>query len=111
MSRIQAITDPLGREYHPADMIMATRRVTTPFLAALPKNLNRFNAHIQARVKRKDGEDAILDPCSFDWDRMAITIVIPLDKNEGLYRIEDLEPNFFEALEAAFLNLIHNCSP
>lgn len=100
------------------DKITITRRVTTPFLQAIPSTIEHFDAYIYAIVKRKVGKDipnekwgtdVRIDPCKFDWLSKTITINIPLNINFGIISIDDLDPVFFESLEAAFLALMFGC--
>ncbi len=100
--------------------IKICRRATTSFLQAIPPQIEHFDAFVYAVVKRRPGKDipehkwgtdVRLDPCVFDWIRKSITISIPLNINEGISSIEDLDPNFYEAVEAAFLALMHGCVP
>jgi hypothetical protein len=99
--------------------LLLTRRVTTTFLQAIPTHIDHFDAYIYAVVKRKKGKDldeeygkdVRLDPCYFDWDKKSITIHIPLNINHGITSIDDLEENFFEAIEAAFLILMQGVLP
>ena len=100
--------------------IIVTRRITTPFLEAIPPQVNHFDAYIYAVVKRKDGKDlpdkkygtdVRIDPATFNWKRKTITARIPLNINTGIESIEDLDENWFECLEVAFLALIHGCLP
>ncbi len=100
--------------------IKITRRATTPFLQAIPPTINHFDAYIYAIVKRKPGKDlpdtkwgtdVRLDPCEFDWVSKTISITIPLNINIGIESISDLDPTFFEAVEASFLALMHGCLP
>ena len=96
------------------------RRATTPFLQAIPPIVEHFDAYIYAVVKRKPGKDlpnvkwgtdVRLDPCELDWITKTITITIPLNINNGINSIEDLDSTFFESIEAAFLSLIYGCLP
>lgn len=90
-------------------MLTVTRRVTTPFLQEIPKHVEQFDAYIYAIVQNRTlDKEVILDPCILDWDRKTITITIS-DKNAGIRGFEDLDPNFYEAVEAAFLAFIKNC--
>lgn len=100
--------------------IKIVRRATTPFLQAIPKIVDHFDAYIYAIVKRKPGKDlpdvkwgtdVRLDPCEFDWVSKTISINIPLNINAGIKSIDDLDPMFFESVEAAFLALLHGCLP
>ncbi len=100
--------------------IVITRRCTTPFLAAVPPQVEHFDAHLYAVVKRKPGKDipnnkygsdVRLDPCELDWMTRSITIHIPLNINAGIESIDDLDQNFFEAIEAAFLAVMQGCLP
>lgn len=100
--------------------IVITRRCTTPFLAAVPPQVEHFDAHVYAIVKRKPGKDlpnekygtdVRLDPCLLDWTTRCITIHIPLNINTGIESVDDLDPAFFEAVEAAFLAIIQSCMP
>lgn len=98
--------------------IKFTRRVTTSFLQAIPARISHFDAYVYAIVKRKKGldihedkwgVDVRLDPCELDWDSKTITITIPLNINYGITSIDDLDPHFFEAVQASFLALMHGC--
>ncbi len=69
-------------------------------------------------VQRKPGKDipddeygteVRLDPCKLDLQRKILYISIPLKINHGITDIEDLEPNWYEAVEAAFLSQIYSC--
>ncbi len=99
--------------------IIIIRRVTTPFLQAIPDTVKHFDAYLYAVVKRKPGKDidtkfgtdVRLDPCEFDWHTKTITITIPLNINIGIESIDDIDINFFECVEAAFLSLMHGCLP
>ncbi len=99
--------------------IVVSRRVTTPFLAAIPAQVEYFDAYLYATVKRKPGRDqpglygtdVRLDPCTLDWTRKTITIRIPLNINTGISSVDDLDQNFYEAVEVAFLALMRGCLP
>lgn len=100
--------------------IVITRRVTSPFLEAIPPQIAHFDAYIYAVVKRKEdkdlpdekfGKDVRIDPAEFNWRRKAITATIPFNINTGIESLEDLDENWFECLEIAFLALIHGCLP
>jgi hypothetical protein len=100
--------------------IRLTRRVTTPFLQAVPPQIQHFDAFIYAVVKRRPGKDipdekygvgVRLDPCILDWTRKTITITIPLNINTGIMSVDDLDSNFYEAVEAGFLALMQGCLP
>ena len=99
--------------------IKIVRRVTTPFLQAIPPTIEHFDAYLYAVVKRKPGKDidtkfgkdVRLDPCEFDWLTKTITITIPLNINLGITSTDDIDINFFESVEAAFLSLMHGCLP
>lgn len=101
-------------------IIRFVRRATTPFLESIPTQVEHFDGYIYAVVKRKHGKDlpgvkwgtdARLDPCEFDWVSKTITINIPLNINVGIESEDDLDPMFFESIEASFLALIHGCLP
>lgn len=103
-----------------SNVIIVTRRVTTPFLEAMPPQIAHFDAYMYAIVKRKDGKDlpekkfgtgVRIDPAEFHWKHMAITVNIPLNINHGIANIDDLDDGWFEALEAAFLALMYGCLP
>lgn len=98
--------------------IQFTRRVTSSFIQAIPDSIQHFDAYIYAIVKRKEGldrpndkwgTDVRLDPCVLDWVTKTITITIPLNINAGITSIDDLDPRFFEAVQASFLALMHGC--
>ncbi len=95
-----------------------TRRCTTPFLAAVPPQVAHFDGYLYAVVKRKPGKDlpdhkygvdVRLDPCRLHWKSRTISIRIPLNINAGIGSVDDLDQNFFEAVEAAFLALMQGC--
>lgn len=99
--------------------LIETRRVTTPFLQSIPQEIDHFDAFMYAIVKRKPGKDfpdnewgvdARIDPCVLDWDHMSITMTLPDKINYGIESFDDLDPDFFEAIEAAFISLMHGCS-
>lgn len=100
----------IKKTHHPSQAITITRRVTSPFLQALPPNLEEFNAHMQIRLQTENKYEITIDPCILNWETMTITIIIPLDRNKELCNINDFNPIFFEAIEAAFLTLIYNCA-
>ena len=94
------------------------RRVTTPFLQSIPPEIENFDAYMYAIVKRKPGKDfpnhewgvdARIDPCILDWKHMSIHMTLPDKINYGIDSFDDLEPEFFEAIEAAFVSLIYSC--
>lgn len=98
--------------------ITFTRRVTTTFIESIPPDIVYFNACLYAIVKRKIdlpsnkwGINVRLDPCEFDWTSKTITITIPKKINYAINNVDDLDPNFFEAIEAAFLSLMYSCVP
>jgi hypothetical protein len=100
--------------------IKVTRRVTTPFVEMIPPQVTHFDAYIYAVVKRKEGldlpdekfgTDVRIDPAELNWRRKTITATIPLNINAGIKSLEDLDPNWFESLEAAFLALIYGNLP
>ena len=100
--------------------IRITRRVTTPFLEAVPPQIIHFDAYIYAVVQRKEGldlpdekfgKDVRIDPATLNWKRKTITAIIPLNINTGIKSIEDLDPSWFESLEASFLALIYGSLP
>ena len=99
-------------------MLKLTRRVTTLFLQELPEQIEHFDAYIYAIVNRKPnkvipesefGEDVRLNPCVLKWEQKTITMTIPPEINEGIESWDDLDPHFYEAVEAAFLALIKSC--
>ena len=86
----------------------------------MPANVDHFDAYIYAIVKRKAGKDrpelkwgidVRLDPCELDWTTKTITITIPLNINAGITSIDDLDENYYEAVEAAFLSLMYGVMP
>lgn len=97
-----------------------TKRITSPFLLSLPSTVLHFDAYLYAIVKRKPskivpgekyGLDVRLDPCELDWNTKSITITLPLNINYGIESFDDLDPEFFEAVEAAFVALVHATVP
>lgn len=102
------------------DLIRVTRRVTTPFIEAIPPQIIHFDAYIYAVVKRKAGMDlpreafgvdVRVDPATLNWNSKTITATIPLNINAGISSIEDLHPDWFEMIEASFLALMHEMIP
>jgi len=96
--------------------IKVTRRITSPFIEAIPSQIIHFDTYIYAVVKRKPhkdrptlpfGVDVRIDPAILDWKSKTITVIIPLDINAGIDSIEDLAPDWYESVEAAFLSLMH----
>jgi len=99
-------------------MLKQTRRVTTLFLQELPEQVEYFDAYMYVMVDRKPdkivsgaqfGTEVRINPCVLDWEKKTITMTIPKDINEGIDSWDDLDPNFYEAVEAAFLALIKSC--
>lgn len=96
---------------------MVTRRITSPFLQAVPTQIMEFDAYIYAVVKRKTGKDCDgtygkdvrIDPAILKFRQGIITAHIPLEINTGISSIDDLHEDWFEAIEAAFLYLINRC--
>lgn len=102
------------------EALKITRRVTTPFLEAIPQQVECFDAYIYAVVKRKNGldipedkygVDVRIDPATLNWKQKTITAIIPYNINTGIKSIEDLEETWFESLEAAFIMMIYNTLP
>lgn len=100
--------------------IKVTRRVTTPFLEAIPPQIVNFDSYIYAVVKRREGldipdvkygTDVRIDPAVLNWKRKTITVTIPLNINIGIKSIDDLNPTWYESLEAAFLAIIYGTLP
>jgi len=94
-----------------------TRRITSPLLQAIPQQIKHFDAYMYIVVPRKKnknvpnhrwGRNVRLEPVTLNWDQMSITIVMPLSINYGIRGFDDLDPNFFEAIEAAFLSLMQS---
>jgi hypothetical protein len=97
--------------------ISLTRRVTSSFIDAIPKQYEDLQGCVYAIVQRKPekvvpdspyGIDVRLEPCSLNLAERTIKMTLPLDLNEGIHSFEDLDPHFFEAVEAAFLVLIQD---
>lgn len=108
----------MKKEPHP--IIKVTRRFTSPFVEAIPPQITHFDAYIYAVVKRKKGldlpsepfgVDVRIDPAIITWQNKTITAIIPTNINAGISSIEDLDPDWFEALEASFLALMHGILP
>lgn len=101
----------------PSDQIIKiTRRITSPLIEAIPPQIQHFDAYIYAVVKRKPGKDlpsesfgidVRIDPAILNWQNKTITAIIPLNINAGISTIEDLHPDWYESVEAAFLALMH----
>lgn len=97
--------------------IKITRRITTPFLQAIPKIVEEFDAFMYIVVGRKAekvtdgqyGSEVRIDPATLHLSKGTITIRIPLNINMGISSIDDLEDDWYESIEAAFLLLIHSC--
>jgi len=92
-----------------------TRRVTTSFLQAIPQHIKHFDAEAYIVVRRKPdkevpdhpwGTDVRLDPCTFNWNAQTITITVPEDINYGIHDWNDLDPDFYEMVQASFLMLM-----
>lgn len=101
-------------------IIRHTRRITTPFIQAIPDIVEHFDAILYAVVDRKPekvvqdneyGTRVRIDPCILDWQTKTITMYIPTNINCGIDSIDDLDPNFYESVEAAFLALLQSCIP
>lgn len=114
------IIDHFGRKYDSSELLIYSRRLTSSFFRALPTAFEHFDAYIYAIVKRKKdkdiahikwGTDVRLDPCVLDWKHRRIIIYIPLNINVGITSIDDLHPDFYEAVEAAFLALMQGMIP
>ena len=97
-------------------ILKLTRRVTTPFLQSIPTEIEHFNAYMYAVVQRKPGKDfpdhewgvgARIDPCILDFDHLSIEMSLPSKINYGIESFDDLDPRFFEAIEAAFISMMH----
>lgn len=102
------------------DQIVVTRRLTSPFLQALPSQVEEFDAYIYAVVKRKPGmdleneefgADVRIDPAILKLKIGTITAIIPKNINKGIESIDDLDEDWFESVEAAFMSLIYGCLP
>jgi len=99
--------------------IILTRRITSPFLQAIPPQVTEFDCYIYAVIKRKKGRDikgefgtdVRIDPAILKLSQGIIQIFIPADINHGLKSIDDLQEGWYEAIEAAFLSLIYGCLP
>lgn len=99
------------------EAIEITRRITSPFLQALPPQVEEFDAYIYAVVGRKEGKDITgefgkdvrIDPAILRLSQGIITCTIPYNINHGIETIDDLEEDWFEAVQAAFLALVHGC--
>jgi hypothetical protein len=100
--------------------LIITRRVTSTFLAALPDNVTEFSAYLYAVVSRspqaivkdhKFGLQARIDPCYFDWTTKSITMYLPQNINPGINSLDDLDPTFYDGIEAAFIALILSSIP
>lgn len=95
--------------------LIFTRRVTSQFLLNIPAQA--YTAYLYVVVGRapeamipeiKYGSDVRIDPCYFDWNSKTITFHIPYNINPGITKIEDLDPNFYESVEAAFIALLYS---
>jgi hypothetical protein len=102
------------------DRIMVSKRLTSPFLQAVPDNISEFDAFIYAVVDRKKdkivegetfGKDVRIDPAILRLNQGLIIAIIPKNINLGIESVEDLQDDWFESLEAAFLKLILSCMP
>lgn len=100
------------------DEIIIVKRVTTPFLQAIPPQVSHFDAYIYAVVPRKEGldipnqkfgEKVRIDPCKFDWKQKTITAHIPKNINFGVDSENDLDESWLELVQAGFLALMTGC--
>jgi hypothetical protein len=99
-------------------IITQERRVTSCFLQAIPPQIEHFDAYIYAIVPRRPekvvpeaefGTEVRIDPCRFNWDTKSITMQIPLDFNDGIESFDDIDPQFYESIEVAFVLLMQSC--
>ena len=101
------------------ESLVITRRVTSIFLQAVPHQVERFDAYLYAIVQRRPdkivpgiwGKDVRIDPCELDWTQKSITMTIPFNINDGITSVDDLDPRFFESIQASFLALMYGCLP
>jgi len=105
----------INQDGEPLKGIYLTRRVTSPFLQAIPPNIQHFDAYLYAVVKRKPeketnnewGKDVRIDPCFLNWEQKIIEMVIPFNINNGIKSIDDLDEEFFEAIQASFIAMMY----
>jgi hypothetical protein len=98
-------------------MITVARRLTSSFLQAMPVQVDQLESYMYLVVQRKPGKDIPDDEygtgvrieAKLDFARKVIFMTIPLGINKGISDIEDFEPNWYEAVEAAFLSQIYAC--
>lgn len=102
------------------NQLIITRRVTSNFLKLLPDTVEQYSAYLYLVVDRaphailkntKYGYDVRIDPCYFDWVTKSITMYIPQNINPGIESIDDIEPTFYEGVEAAFLAMLLSICP
>lgn len=103
--------------YSTPEKLIVRRRITSPMLQQVPAVVKEFDAYLYAVVPRaagremagKYGGDVRIDPCVLDWRNKCLVLQIPFDVNPGVSGVEDLDPDFFEALQAAFLAFMNAC--
>lgn len=81
-------------------------RVTSNFIQSIPHHVKHFDGILIAEVKTKSDRLAILDPCIFDWNTKTISMNLPENRNDNI-EFSDLDDNFYEGLEAAFLVIMN----
>jgi len=105
----------INQDGEPLKGIYLTRRLTSPFLQAKPPNIQHFDVYLYAKVKRKPeketnnewGKDVRIDPCFLNWEQKIIEMVIPFNINNGIKSIDDLDEEFFEAIQASFIAMMY----
>ena len=108
----------IDQDGKPLKGIYFTRRVTSSFLQAIPLSIQHFDVYLYAVVKRKPeketdnkwGKDVRIDPCFLNWEQKIIEMVIPFNINDGIRSIDDLDEEFFEAVQASFIAMMHGMS-
>lgn len=81
--------------------------------------MQEFDAFIYAVVPRQEGkdtdgpfgQDVRIDPAELRLSQGVIIAHIPANINHGISSVDDLQEDWFEAVEAAFLAFIYGCLP
>lgn len=90
--------------------IVISRRLTSNFIDLIPPQVQEFTAELYLIVPTKNEQlDIRINPCVFDWATKRITMVLPKDLNPDITGVNDLNPDWFDGVQAAFYMLIVSC--